>query len=335
MSTTRRLTTVDSHTAGHPTRVITGGVPPLEGDTVSEKYAWFQDNLDELRPLLLHEPRGHSAMVGAVMTGSQVADFGAFFLGSYNYLPMCGHATIGLAATLDYLGLVSPDENGRAAFSLEVPAGIVDLALTYDGNRLISASFANVPAFVAAQNVRIPALEMPLTCDIAYGGNWYALVEADAAGVSLEPSGVTAALALGSRIKAEINALIDLGRIPNAGEHVHSVLFYRTSREAGLLVSRQLVVLAANKFDRSPCGTGTSARLAQLIGLGEISSGERIRSRNILDVDFSALARPLEQAGPGAAPMYRPYIEGLAHITGQHTFIRTENDPLPIGFLCR
>lgn len=333
MAATRMIMTVDSHTAGHPTRVITGGLPPLKGETVAEKYAWFAQTLDDLRPFLLHEPRGHAGMVGAVLTESEGADYGAFFLGSYNYLPMCGHATIGLAATLDYLGLITPDGAGRAAVSLEVPAGRVDLALTYEGRRLTAVRFANVPAFVAARDVALSALGAPIACDIAYGGNWYALVEAEAAGVSLEPSGVTAAMATGGRLKREINEMIDRGQIPGAEERVHSVLFYRTSREAGGLVSRQLVVLAPNKFDRSPCGTGTSARLAQLIGRGEVACGERIRARNILNIDFTAFAEPHD--GPGARPMYRPHIEGMAHITGQHSFIRTEHDPLPRGFLCQ
>jgi len=335
MAGTRMLSTIDSHTAGHPTRVITGGLPPLEGHTAAEKCDWFEQNLDDVRLLLLHEPRGHAAMVGAVLTHSEIADFGAFFLGSYNYLPMCGHATIGLAATLDHQGLVSPDDQGRAGFSLEVPAGIVDVSLLYEGNRLVSTSFANVPSFVAAKDIPISTLHTDLSCDIAYGGNWYALVDADAAGVDLAPAGVTDAMTIGARIKSEINGLIDRNLIPDTDGHIHSVLFYRTSREAGVLVSRQLVVLASNKFDRSPCGTGTSARLAQLIERGQIAPGERIRARNILDVDFTALAHPENETSDDALSCYRPRIEGIAHITGQHTFICTGDDPLPHGFLCR
>lgn len=335
MSSMQMLFTVDSHTAGHPTRVITGGMPPLQGKTATEKCDWFEQNLDDLRTCLLHEPRGHSAMVGAVLTNSDVADYGAFFLGSYNYLPMCGHATIGLAATLDHLGLIEPDEMGHAGFSLEVPAGIVDVALSYDGKRLASVSFANVPSYVTAKNLSVAVLGTEFTCDIAYGGNWYALVKAEDVGVSLTPSGVGSAMAAGSRIKQDLNDRIDAGDIPGMREHIHSVLFYETLRESGVLVSRQLVVLASNKFDRSPCGTGTSARLAQMIECGDIEPGERIRSRNILDVDFLALARPLDDQAQNDRRRYRPHIEGLAHITGEHTFIRTEDDPIPTGFLCQ
>jgi proline racemase len=335
MSSQRVITTVDSHTAGHPTRVITGGLPPLKGRTAAEKCDWFEGNCDELRTFLLHEPRGHSAMVGAVLTESAAADYGAFFLGSYNYLPMCGHATIGLAATLDHMGLIGPDGQGKAAFTLEVPAGIVTVAMRYQDGLLASVSFQNVPAFVVAWGVPVAALAGRGACDIAWGGNWYALVDAADAGIDLSPAGVQQAMAAGSAIKAEINARITAGEIAGASQPVHSVLFYRTTREEGALVSRQLVVLAPNKFDRSPCGTGTSARLAQLLEAGAIAPGERIRAQNILGVEFSASATPEAASGPSGESCWRPQIEGLAHITGLHTFIRTQNDPLPAGFLCR
>ncbi len=335
MNCTRRLTTVDSHTAGHPTRVITGGLPPLQGKTAAEKCDWFERSLDDVRTFLLHEPRGHAAMVGAVLTESDIADFGAFFLGSYNYLPMCGHATIGLAATLDHLGLIQPNGNGRSVITLEVPAGVIEVGLCHDDGKLASVSFENVPAFVAARDVPVSVLPRAFHCDIAYGGNWYALVRADDADIDLSPAGVATALATGSRIKQDINARICAGEIPGAREAVHSVLFYETTRDEGVLASRQLVVLAPNKFDRSPCGTGTSARLAQLLETGEIEPGERIRARNILNMDFQALAHPLEAAAPGGARLYAPHIEGMAHITGEHTFILSADDPMPTGFLCR
>jgi len=334
MAPRRVLTTIDSHTAGHPTRLITSGLPPLRGGSVAEKYDWFQKNLDDVRTLLLHEPRGHSAMVGAVLTDSKVADHGAFFLGSYNYLPMCGHATIGIAASLNHMGLLLPDDQGQAAFDLEVPAGLVRVTANYEGGRLSAVSFDNVASYVAASAVALETLPGPGTCDIAYGGNWYALVEAQAAGVSLDPSGVHHALEIGARIKTEVNARIDTGAIPGANSHIHSVLFYQSNRDVDGFASRQLVVLAANKFDRSPCGTGTSARLAQLLGAGLIEPGEPIRAINILDVEFTASAVPLSTSG--ANPIrYRPTIEGLAHITGLHSFIRSDDDPIPNGFLCR
>lgn len=326
------ISTIDSHTAGHPTRVVTGGLPTLQGKNVAQKCDWFAENLDDLRTLLLHEPRGHSGMVGAVLTNSDIADFGAFFLGSYNYLPMCGHATIGLAATLDHLGLVPTVNGDEATFTLEVPAGIIDVSITYKDGLLDCASFTNVPAFVAARSVAITGLSQPAICDIAFGGNWYALVDAKQVGVTLSPSMLSQAMAIGSSIKTDINQKISENQIAGADEPIHSVLFYDTSLADDILVSRQLVVLAPNKFDRSPCGTGTSARLAQMLENGDIQPGEAILARNIFDVDFTAYATSIAD-DIADRKKYRPHIEGQAFITGLHTFIRNANDPLPNGFL--
>ncbi|MGJ8530702.1 MAG: proline racemase family protein [Alphaproteobacteria bacterium] len=326
------ITTVDSHTGGHPTRVVTGGLPKLQGETVADKMDDFAQHHDHLRTFLLHEPRGHAAMVGAVLTESTKADFGAFFLGSYNYLPMCGHATIGLAVTLDHLGLIQPKGRNSLQFDLEVPAGIICVSVRYQNGRIISVGFKNVPAFVVAADLMFP--DIPVSFGLAYGGNWYALVEAGSVGVNLSPNGVRQAMDVGSSIKFAINAHIDAGDVPHMMEPIHSVLFHQGSREAGQFINRQLVVLAPNKFDRSPCGTGTSARLAQLIEAGEISSGERIVSRNILDVDFMASATPVSDTGNFSKTHYDPVIEGLAHITGTHCFIGSQDDPLADGFLC-
>lgn len=326
------ITTVDSHTACHPTRVVTGGLPQLTGQTVAEKMDDFSQHHDHLRTFLLHEPRGHAAMVGAVLTDSSQADFGAFFLGTYNYLPMCGHATVGLAVTLDHLGLIQSRGQAVVQFSLEVPAGIIVVDVHYQDERIKSVSFRNVPAFMVASDCQFA--EIPVVFDLAYGGNWYALIEARSAGVELKPDGVRHAMDVGSSLKAAINARIDAGDIPAMQTHIHSVLFHDGQRVADQYLNRQLVVLAPNKFDRSPCGTGTSARLAQLLEAGVIQAGERIVSRNILDVDFMASAQPIPGAGDVSRTTYEPVIEGLAHITGTHSFLCSPDDPLADGFLC-
>lgn len=331
MATRRWITTIDSHTAGHPTRVVTGGVPTLTGDSVAARRDDFGTRFDALRTFLLHEPRGHAAMVGVVMTESRVADFGAFFLGSYKYLEMCGHATIGLAVTLDHMGLIGPSDQASSTITLEVPAGIITVHVTRRNGAVASVTFENVPARVAATDVTISAGDLAVSADVVWGGNWYGLVPAAAAGIALEPSGVSHAMATGAALKARLNAMIAGGDVPGAVEPIDSILFYETQRDNDGLVSRQLVVLEANKFDRSPCGTGSSARLAQLVARGEIAMGQSIRTRNILDVDFIATPMAIE----GRPDAIRPHIVGLAHITGEHRFVLAAGDPLPDGFLCR
>lgn len=332
MRTRRFVTTVDSHTAGHPTRVVTGGLAPLAGETVAARRDDFRARFDEVRTFLLHEPRGHAAMVGVVLTESRRADFGAIFLGSYGYLDMCGHATIGLARTLDFLGLLTP-EDGTAKFSLEVPAGLVTVRLAYDGADVREIGFDNVPARVAATDGRIAAAGLVVPVDIAYGGNWYGLVAAEDASIDLSPSGVGHAMQVGSALKSALNADIAAGRYGAEMEPVDSILFHDTRRDDGRLVSRHLVVLASNKFDRSPCGTSTSARLAQLLHRGTIRPGEEIASESVLSTRFAAHAEILDADGP--FPSIQPTVTGLAHMTGQHGFLLEAGDPLPQGFLCR
>lgn len=331
MATRRWIATIDSHTAGHPTRVVTGGIPVLRGDTVAARRDDFRARFDALRTFLLHEPRGHAAMVGVVLTESRAADFGAFFLGSYTYLEMCGHATIGLAVTLDHMGLIGDSAARESTFSLEVPAGVITVHVTRVEGRVAAVTFENVPARVAASGVALAASGVTVSADVAWGGNWYGLVEATAAGIELAPAGVSHALATGAALKARLNAMIAAGEVAGVREPIDSILFHATERDGQGLVSRQLVVLESNKFDRSPCGTGSSARLAQLVARGEIGTDQPIRTRNILGVDFTATARPIA----GRFDAIRPDIIGLAHITGEHRFVLTEGDPLPDGFLCR
>lgn len=331
MAIRRWISTIDSHTAGHPTRVVTGGLPTLHGDSVAARRDDFRCRFDALRTFLLHEPRGHAAMVGVVMTESRVADFGAFFLGSYKYLEMCGHATIGLAVTLDHMGLIGPSDVPQSSFTLEVPAGIITVHIRREQGMVAAVTFENVPAHVAACNVPVSAAGMNVSADVVWGGNWYGLIAARAAGVELSPAGVSHAMAVGAALKAALNAGINEGRVQGAAQPVDSILFYETEADDRGLVSRQLVVLESNKFDRSPCGTGSSARLAQLVARGEIGLDQPIRTRNILGVDFSATARAVD----GRASAIQPHIIGLAHITGEHRFVLAHGDPLPDGFLCR
>lgn len=331
MAIRRWISTIDSHTAGHPTRVVTGGVPPLHGTTVAARAEDFRARFDPLRTFLLHEPRGHAAMVGVVMTESQLADFGAFFLGSYKYLEMCGHATIGLAVTLDHMGLIGPSQAPMSSFTLEVPAGVITVHVERRDGAVAAVTFENVPAYVAASGVSLSAGGVSITADVVWGGNWYGLVEARAAGVELAPAGVSHAMATGAALKAELNARIAAGAVAGVARPVDSILFYEAQADDHGLVSRQLVVLESNKFDRSPCGTGSSARLAQMVARGEIGLDQTIRTRNILHVDFTATARAIE----GRPDAILPHIVGLAHITGEHRFVLTAGDPLPDGFLCR
>ncbi|MBB2206383.1 proline racemase [Gluconacetobacter takamatsuzukensis] len=328
MRSARTFLVIDSHTAGHPTRVIQAGIPPLSGDSVRARRDDFQARFDALRPALLHEPAGHAAMVGVVMVPSGVAQFGAFFISSYIYLDMCGHATMGLAKTLSVTGAIAPD---MPSFTLETPAGIVDVALDWsDQGTLNSVRIRNVPccAGLSAISLDIPEIGT-VSADLAYGGIWYAAVDARAIGLSLTVDNVRTAMHWGSLIKKAITAAIASEPTGLGGGSEPSILFYEAMGPAH---GRHLVVLSQDKFDRSPCGTGTSARLALLAAQGMLEPGETYIAENILGQSFRCRFVPAEDTRNREII---PEIEGAAFITALTTIVKEDGDPLAGGFLCR
>ncbi|CAN7552617.1 proline racemase family protein [Mesorhizobium sp. LjNodule214] len=320
---------IDSHTAGHPTRVILSGVPKLSGSSVREKRDHFRQHLDHLRSALLHEPRGHAAMVGLVPVASEVADYGAFFISSYVYLDMCGHGTIGFARTLAFTGQIS-FETGDS-FTLETPAGIVTVHLNWneDGS-LDRVRIANVPSYVGLEQLSV-AVEGVGKVDaaIVYAGMWYALVDAASLGLKLVPDSASALMQLGARIKGAIKAATQ-GMPLFAGATAPSVLFYDADSENS---ATHFLVLESNKFDRSPCGTGTSARLTYLLQKGLIGPDQTYHARNILGIPFEARLQGRAQVEGRDAMIVE--IEGAAFITSTQTIYFEKSDPLSQGFLCR
>jgi proline racemase len=324
MHITRSFQVIDSHTAGHPTRVILSGIPALKGETVKAQRDDFREHHDGLRGLILHEPRGHAAMVGLVPVPSRSADYGAFFISSYIYLDMCGHATIGYAKTLAATGQLTP---GTERFTLETPAGVVGVDLAWDGQGgLEQVTLTNVASHLGARDVGIALAEGRIVhADLAYGGVWYAIVDAAEAGLTLDPDHASAAMLMGDAIKAAYKTLA--GGRPDLPQVEPSVLFVA---EDGAAEARHLVVLASNKFDRSPCGTGTSARLAQLHARGRLAIGQPYKARSILGTSFDAVIADADAEG-----VITPRVSGVAHVSAFSTIVCEASDPLAQGFLCR
>lgn len=309
---------IDTHTAGHPTRAILGGLPPVRGDTVRARRDDFRQRFDHLRPQLLHEPRGHAAMVGAILTESSTADFGAFFISSYVYLDMCGHATIGLARTLVASGQVKLDE-GPGSFTLETPAGIVTVAVSRARDGAVTASIRNVPARLEVPAMSVTVADLgTIDLQVAYCGGRFALVDAAALGLTIEPDRAGELCRKAAAIKEAINRALP--------EPAGSVLFFR---DLGRGQAQHLVVLEAHKFDRSPCGTGTSARLAALHAAGAIEIGKSYIAEGILGTRYVCAIEETTQDG------VIPRIAGEAFLTAYATLVVEEADPLAAGFLCR
>jgi proline racemase len=331
MRARRVFAAVDSHTEGMPTRVITGGVPVLPGDTMLERKLHFERELDDMRRLLMHEPRGHGAMSGAILQPPtrDDADWGVLFIEVSGCLPMCGHGTIGVATVLVETGMVEVTEP-VTTLRLDTPAGLVVVQVEVDGTRAKSVTLRNVPSFLAArdQEVDVPGLGR-VVYDMAFGGNFYAILPAASVGVAVDPARGAQLVDTGLAIMAAINAAdrpvhpLD-ARISGC----HHVVLHEPGRDGA--DARAATSIHPGWLDRSPCGTGTSARLAQLHARGEIRVGEAFVNESVIGTRFTG--RIVEETTVGALPAIVPEITGRAWITAMGQYLLDPEDPFPTGF---
>jgi proline racemase len=331
MRASRYFAAVDSHTEGMPTRVITGGVPALPGATMLERKLWFEENMDDVRLLLMREPRGHSAMSGAILQPPTRpdADWGVLFIEVSGCLPMCGHGTIGVATVLVETGMVAVTEP-ETVVRLDTPAGLVVVRVAVRDGRALAVTLRNVPAFLAARD-QVVAVEGlgSIAYDMAFGGNFYAIVDAASAGVRVDPAESDALIACGAAIMEAIDG-VDRPVHPDderiAGCH-HVVLYENGSDGAH---ARAATSIHPGWLDRSPCGTGTSARLAQLHARGALGVGEDFVNESILGTRFTG--RIVEETVVGGLAAIVPEITGRAWITGMGQYLLADDDPFPAGF---
>ncbi|GAB3427127.1 proline racemase family protein [Flindersiella endophytica] len=323
---------VDSHTEGMPTRVITGGVGMLPGATMFERRQWFVANSDELRTLLMYEPRGHSAMSGAILQPPTRpdADWGVLFIEVSGCLPMCGHGTIGVATVLVETGMVEVTEP-VTTIRLDTPAGLVVASVEVSDGAAQAVTITNVPSFSLAlsQTVDVKGFG-ELTYDIAYGGNFYAILDLDQVKLPFDRAYKQPILDAGMAIMASINEQrlpVHPGNPEISGcHHVQFLAPGSTARH-----SRHAMAIHPGWFDRSPCGTGTSARMAQLHALGELGLGEEFVNESFIGGRF--IGRLVEETSVAGLPAVVPTITGRAWVTGTAQYMLDPTDPFPAGFL--
>lgn len=306
----QRVTIIDSHTGGEPTRVIVDGGPDLGVGTVGEQLKVFRDHHDRFRSAVVNEPRGSDVLVGALLMppADKSCVAGVIFFNNVGFLGMCGHGTIGLVVTLAHLGRIRP-----GAHRIETPVGVVAATLHADG----SVSVANVPSYRKAKAVEI---EVPgigrVVGDVAWGGNWFFLVEKH--GQRLELSNVERLTDYTWRIRQAVNA----GDFPEVD---HIELFGPPAKSAAH--SRNFVLCPGRAYDRSPCGTGTSAKLACMAADGKLAEGEEWVQESILGSTFTGRFRWLDQAAGQIAPR----VTGTAFITAESSLLLDERDPFCWG----
>ncbi|MGC4890533.1 proline racemase family protein [Micromonospora sp. DT227] len=333
MRARRLLHAVESHTEGMPTRVITGGVAPLPGATMMERRRWFLDNSDSLRTLLMYEPRGHSAMSGAILQPSTRpdADWGVLYIEVSGCLPMCGHGTIGVATVLVETGMVEVTEP-VTTIRLDTPAGLVVAEVAVADGTATAVTIRNVPSYSHQLDatVEVPGFGA-VRYDLAYGGNFYAMVRLGDLGLPFDRGHKQVLLDAGLAIMDAIN---EQGRPVhvtdsdiNGCHHVQLIAPGSDARH-----SRHAMVIHPGWFDRSPCGTGTSARMAQLHARGELPLHSDFVNESLIETRFiGRLVAETRLASDVAAVV--PTITGRAWLTGTAQYFLDPDDPFPAGFL--
>lgn len=330
-----RIETVDAHAEGEPLRVILSGFPQPPGGSVLERRRFARDRLDDLRRVLMWEPRGHADMYGCLLMppAEPDGDFGLLFLHNDGFSTMCGHGIIAVTTVLIETGLLGSSEP-ETHVAFDTPAGRVAATATVAGGRVREVRFVNVPSFVVELDghVVLPQLG-PVQFDLAYGGAFYAFVDALALDIALTPANTGQLIETGRAIKravAESRAIahpddFELG-------FLYGTIFVGPAEGEGRH-SRQVCVFADGEVDRSPTGTGVSARLAILDARGLISPGEEILVESVIGSRFSARIVGAASVGPHAAVL--PEIGGRAFLTGRHEFLIDPADPMRNGFLVR
>jgi len=315
-----------------PTRVITGGVGVLPGATMAERRLRFMAERDDLRTLLMFEPRGHASMSGAILQPPTRpdADVGVLFIEVSGCLPMCGHGTIGVATVLLETGMVEVTEP-ETVIRLDTPAGLVTARVHVVDGAAVSVTLENVPSYSHAldQVVEVPGFGA-VPYDIAYGGNFYAIVRTDDLGLELSRANKGPLLDAGLAIMDAVN-----GQHPVAHpEHPEIDVCHHVYLEApGSTArhSRHAMVIHPGWFDRSPCGTGTSARLAQLHARGQLGVGDELVNESFIGGRF--IGTVLGETTVAGRPAILPAVTGRAWLTGTAQYLLDPSDPFPAGFL--
>ncbi len=330
-----KITALDAHTGGEPFRVIVDGFPELQGDTILEKRRYAKENYDHLRTALMWEPRGHADMYGCILTPPVTpnADFGILFIHNEGFSTMCGHGIIGIATVVLETGML-PMTAPTTTIKIDSPAGSITAFAHIEDSRVKSVSFHNVPSFVAELDaiVDVPGLGK-VRYDLAFGGAFYAYVNAKDVGVTCTAEEYRPLIEKGMAIK---RAVTNSRRVIHPFEEdlgfLYGTIFIDKPQEPGSH-SRNVCIFADGEVDRSPTGTGVSGRLAIHHRRGEIQTGEEITIESIIGSKFAG--RVVEGATFGVYPAIIPEIRGEAHIAGRNELWLDPNDPFNNGFLLR
>ncbi|MDA3918026.1 MAG: proline racemase family protein [Deltaproteobacteria bacterium] len=323
------INAVDSHTMGEATRVVTSGIGHIPGASMQDKKIWVSKNRDNIRKMLMLEPRGHQDMFGAIITEpvSAEADAGVIFMDTKGYLDMCGHGSMGTVLVLLETGMIPFDKKVNSkSLALDTPAGVIHARAQITDGRISEITIRNRESFFEQSSEIVLDSIGPINVDIAYGGNYFALVNADLLNLEVKPSNITSFKKLGLEIRDKVNKnfnVIDPGT--KAPGKVNLVEIYENS-----LPPRNIVVFGQGQIDRSPCGTGTSAKMALLHHQGHLKIGEPYIYQSVFGTEFRG--KIIKETFVNGKSTIIPEISGNAFITGFQQFVADENDPYKFGF---
>jgi len=325
--------TIDTSTAGEPTRIVIAGVPFLNGDTMSEKQRQLHEEYDFIRTILMHEPRGHASMFGAIITApvNPQAHLGVVFMDCGGYLAMCIHGTIGMVTALIEMGLV-PRREPETHVIMDTPAGLVQARARIKGGRVYQVAVENVPAYLLYSKAK---LEVPtlgsITADIAFGGNFFALVDAAQLGLQIRPECLPELIHKGMAIRLAANEQLNIQHPTQPHIRTIDLVEIYEDWRGPEMGHRNVVIFGQGQVDRSPCGTGTCAKMAVLHANNRLSLEQEFVSESILGMRFTGRLLRQERVGPVLSVV--PEIVGTANLTGFQQFVVETDDPLGTGFL--
>lgn len=332
MEFVKSIDVIDTHTMGEPTRIIVGGLPVIPGNNMPDKKKYLEENLDHIRTMVMHEPRGHKDMFGAIITQPTCseADIGVIFMDGGGYLNMCCHGSIGVSTMLVETGMVERKEP-VTDIVLEAPAGLIKAKVAVQNGKVSGVTITNVPSFLLKEDVEI---EVPtlgkIKLDISYGGSFFALVNANQLGMKVDLENVNELVEAGLTIRDIVNSEIKISHPEKP--HINSVDLVEiydlpTTKGADL---KNVVVFGMGQFDRSPCGTGTSAKLAALYAKGKIGLNEPFIYESITGTTFTG--KVISETNIGNYKGVIPEVSGRAFVTGFSQLVIDPSDPFKYGF---
>ena len=322
---------IDGHTAGNPVRLITGGAPQLDGVSMSERRQDFLERHDWIRKSLMFEPRGHDMMSGGFLCppADPDSDAAILFVETSGCLPMCGHGTIGMVTFALEQGLVTPRVEGK--LKVEVPAGRIEVEYRRDGAKVTSVRIRNIPSFLAVEGVRIEVPGFgPLTVDVSYGGNFYAIIEPQGPYAGLNDLGADRIVRLSRTVRELMREAVEPVHPDDPSIRGVSHVLWADRPKGEGADARNAVFYGERAIDRSPCGTGTSARMAHLHAKGRLKVGDRFVHESYILSRF--VGRVEAETTVGGRPAIVPSIEGSAWATGFNTIWVDPEDPFWQGF---